>query len=147
MDNIRNLILAEIKEISEEYQYHGFWKCGAAYVNGIDREDNPYLYFPSKEYCYNALMKEYNNFTDDDFTAKLVDVCISFNDGDKLNIPFELFKQKPEIRIDVEYNRDGPYGVLYIDYKAEETEHQIYQRLFGEIFIRATKKYILEKFI
>lgn len=145
MNNIRNLILAEIKKVSEKYQYHGFWKYGAPYVNGV--EDNPYLYFPSEEYCYNALMKKYNNLTDDDFTAKLVDTCISFNDGDKLNIPFELFKQKPEIRIDVEYNRDGPYGVLYINYKAEETEYQIYQRLFGEIFRRATKKYILENLI
>ena len=147
MNNIRNLILAQIKEVSKKYQYHGFWKYGTAYVNGIDRKDNPYLYFPSEEYCYNALRKEYNNLTDDDFTARLIDGCISFEDGDKLNIPFELFKQKPEIRIDVEYNRDGPYGVLYIDYKVEETEYQIYQRLFGEIFRRATKKYILENLV
>lgn len=147
MNNIKNLILAGIKEISEKYQYHGFWKYGTAYVNGLSRDDNPYLYFPSEEYCYNTLIKEYNNLTDDDFTAKLVDVCMSFNDGDKLNIPFELFKQKPEIRIDVEYNRDGPYGVLYINYKAEETEYQIYQRLLGEIFRRATKKYVLENLI
>lgn len=147
MNNIRNLILAQIKEVSKKYQYHGFWKYGTAYVNGIDSKDNPYLYFPSEEYCYNALMKEYNNLIDDDFIARLIDGCISFEDGDKLNIPFELFKQKPEVRIDVEYNRDGPYGVLYIDYKVEETEYQIYQRLFCEIFRRATKKYILENLI
>ncbi len=145
LNNIRNLILTRIKEVSEKYQYHGFWKCGTSYVNGV--KDNPYLYFPSEEYCYDALTKEYNNLTDDDFTAKLVDKCILFNDGDELSIPFELLKQKPKIRIDVEYNRDGPYGVLYIDYKAEETEYEIYQRLFGEIFGRATQKYILENLI
>jgi len=145
MNNIRNLILARIKEVSKKYQYHGFWKYGTAYVNGV--KDNPYLFFPSEEYCYNALMKEYNNLTDDDYTAKLVDVCISFDDGDKLDIPFELFKQKPKIKIDVEYNNDGPYGVLCINYKAKETEYQIYQRLFGEIFRNATKKYILENLI
>lgn len=142
MNNIRNLILARIKEISERYQYHGFWKYGTAYVNGV--KDNPYLYFPSEEYCYNALMKEYNNLIDDDFTPKLVDVCMSFSNDDELNIPFELFKQKPKIRIDVEYNSEGPYGVLYINYKDEETEYQIYQRLFSEIFRRATRKYSLE---
>lgn len=147
MDNIRNLILARIKEVSEKYQYHGFQKYGTAYVNGVKREDNPYLYFPSEEYCYNALMEEYDNLTDGDFVAKLVDVCMSFNDDDKLDIPFELFKQKPKIRIDVEYNRDGPYGVLYIDYKAKETEYQVYQRLFGEIFRNAIKKYIRENLI
>lgn len=144
MDNIRNLILTEIKKFSKKYQYNGFWKCGTAYVNGVNREDNPYLYFPSEEYCYNTLMEEYNNLTDDDFKAKIIDASMSFNDGDNLDIPFELFKQKPEISIDIEYNRDGPYGVLYIVYKAEETEKQIFYRLFNEIFARAKKKYILE---
>lgn len=147
MENIRKLLLDRIRGISERYQCHGFWKYGTAYVNGLKSDDNPYLYFPSKEYCYNALINEYSNLTDDDFSAKLVDGCQSFNDGDELSIPFELFKQKPKIRIDVEYNNDGPYGVLYITYKTEETEEQIYQRLFGEIFNRATKKYISENFI
>ena len=145
-DYIRNHILNKIKEVSERYQYHGFWKCGKAYVNGVDREDNPYIYFPSEEYCYDALMREYNNLTDDDFTARLVDTCKSFNNGDELNIPFEILKQKPRIIIDVEYNSDGPYGVLNIIYKAKETEYQIFLRLFCEIFKRAKEKYILEKF-
>ena len=70
----------------------------------------------------------------------LVDLCTS-NDGDKLDIPFEVFKQKPEIHIEVPYNSNKPCSIS-ISCKRPENEIEVYGRLLGKIVRNARQKYI-----
>lgn len=67
MESVKDKLISKIEEISKRYEYYGFWKLGTAYVNGVSRDDNPYLYFPSEEYAHKALMEEFDKLTEDDF--------------------------------------------------------------------------------
>jgi len=141
MESVKNKLISRIEDISKRYEYYGFWKLGTAYVNGVSRDDNPYLYFPSEEYARKALMEEFNGLTEDEFVPRETMGCIYFNDGDKLDIPFEVFKQKPEIHIEVPYDSDEPCGVS-VSFKRTENEKEIYGRLLGKIVHNARQKYI-----
>lgn len=67
MKSVKDKLISRIEEISKRYEYYGFWKLGKAYVNGVTRDDNPYLYFPSEKYSHKALMEEFNKLTEEDF--------------------------------------------------------------------------------
>ena len=64
-----------------------------------------------------------------------------FKEGDKLDIPFDIFKQKPKIHIEVPSNMDEPCGVSLL-YKRPENETEIYGRLLAMIIHNARQKYI-----
>ena len=135
MESVKDKLISCIEEISKKYQYHGFWKLGTAFVNGVSRDDNPYLYFPCAEYAHKALMEEFNSLTEEDFKPiEGINGFLYFKDGDRLDIPFEVFKQKPEIHIGVPY--------VSVSYKRQETEVEIYGRLLGKIVHNAQQKYI-----
>lgn len=59
-----------------------------------------------------------------------------FKDGDRLDIPFEILKQKPEIHI-----VDEPCGVS-VSYKRPENETEVYSRLLSKILHNARQKFI-----
>lgn len=132
---VKDKLISRINEISERYEYYGFWKLGTAYVNGASRDDNPYLYFPCEEYARKALMEEFDKLTEEDFKPiEGINGFLYFKDGDRLDIPFEVFKQKPEIHIEVPY--------VSVSYKRQETELEIYGRLLIKIVHNAQQKYI-----
>jgi len=139
MEKIKNALLSRIEEISKRHNYYGFWKLGAAYVD--TKEKNPYLYFPSEEYARKVLMEEFNSLTEDEFVPQETIDCLCFKDGDKLDIPFEVFKQKPKIHIEVPYYSDEQCGVS-VSYKRSENEREVYERLFYKILDNARQKYI-----
>lgn len=141
MEKVKNELISKIEEISRRYEYYGFWKLGTAYVDNVSREENPYLYFPSEEYARKVLMEEFNSLTEDEFIPRETIGYLYFKDGDKLDIPFEVFKQKPEIRIDVPYDSDESCGVSLL-YRRLENEEEIYGRLLAEIIRNARQKYI-----
>ena len=141
MERVKDRLIARINEISKRYEYYGFWKLGAAYINGVSREDNPYLYFPSEEYAHKAMMEEFDKLTEDEFVPLETIGFLYFKDGDRLDIPFEVFKQKPEIHIDVPYDSDEPCGVS-LSYKRPENDIEIYGRLLAKIMLNARQKYI-----
>ena len=141
MERVKDRLIARINEISKRYEYYGFWKLGAAYINGVSREDNPYLYFPSEEYAHKAMMEEFDKLTEDEFVPLETIGFLYFKDGDRLDIPFEVFKQKPEIHIDVPYDSDEPCGVS-LSYKRPENDIEIYGRLLAKILANARQKYI-----
>lgn len=141
MESVKDKLIARINEISERYEYYGFWKLGTAYVNGVSRDDNPYLYFPSEEYTRKALTEEFNGLTEDEFIPLETIGSLYFKDGDKLDIPFEVFKEKPKIHIEVPYDRDEPCEVSVL-YKRPENETEVYGRLLAKIIHNARQKYI-----
>ena len=141
MERVKDRLIARINEISKRYEYYGFWKLGAVYINGVSREDNPYLYFPSEEYAHKAMMEEFDKLTEDEFVPLETIGFLYFKDGDRLDIPFEVFKQKPEIHIDVPYDSDEPCGVS-LSYKRPENDIEIYGRLLAKILANARQKYI-----
>jgi hypothetical protein len=141
MESVKDKLIAKINEISERYEYYGFWKLGTAYVDNVSREENPYLYFPSEEYAHKAMMEEFNSLTEDEFVPLETIGFLYFKDGDKLDIPFEVFKQKPEIHIGVPYNSDEPCEVS-VSYKRPENEIEVYGRLLVKIMHNARHKYI-----
>lgn len=141
MESIKDKLVSRIEEISEGYEYYGFWKLGDAYVENVSREENPYLHFPSEEYTRKVLTEEFNSLAEDEFLPHETIGYLYFNDGDRLDIPFEIFKQKPEIHIDVPYDSDEPCGVS-LSYKRPENEEEVYRRLLNKIFINAEQKYI-----
>lgn len=137
MESVKNKLISRIEEISKRYEYYGFWKLGKAYVNGVTRDDNPYLYFPSEKYTHKALMEEFNKLTEEDFKPiEGVNGFLYFKDGDRLDIPFEILKQKPEIHI-----VDEPCGVS-VSYKRPENETEVYSRLLTKILHNARQKFI-----
>lgn len=140
MESVKDKLISRINEISERYEYYGFWKLGTAYVNGVSREDNPYLYFPCAEYAHKALMEEFDKLTEEDFKPiEGINGFLYFNEGDILDIPFEVFKQKPKIHI--EYDGGKPCGVSF-SYKRPESELEVYGRLLVKIIHNARQKYI-----
>ena len=141
MESVKDKLISKIEGISKKYEYYGFWKLGIAYVDNVSREENPYLYFPSEEYARKALMEEFNSLTEDEFVPHETIGYLYFKDGDKLDIPFEVFKQKPEIHIEVPYNNDEPCSVS-ISYKRLENKEEIYGRLLAKIAHNARQKYI-----
>jgi len=142
MESVKDKLISRIEETSKRYEYYGFWKLGTAYVNGASRDDNPYLYFPCAEYAYKALMEEFDKLTEEDFKPiDGINGFLYFKDGDRLDIPFEVFKQKPEIHIEVPYDSDEPCGVSF-SYKRPENETEIYGRLFNKILHNARQKFI-----
>ena len=144
MESVKEKLISVIKNISKNYQFHGFWKFDGAYyfVDKASWENNPYLYFPSEEYTYKVLMEEFNKLTEEDFKPiEGVNGFLCFKDGDRLDIPFEVFKQKPEIHIEVPYYSDEPCEVS-ISYKRPENEQEIYERLLAKIAKNAQQKYI-----
>ena len=137
MEKIKNKLISKIEYISKRYEYYGFWKLGTAYVNGVSRDDNPYLHFPCEEYAHKTLMEEFDKLTEEDFKPiEGINGFLYFKDGDRLDIPFEVFKQKPEIHIGVPY--------VSVSYKRQETEVEIYGRLLIKIVHNAQQKYIKE---
>ena len=138
MDSVKDKLISRIEEISKKYIYYGFWKFGTAYVNGVSSEDNPYLYFPSEEYAHKALMEEFNSLTEEEFVPRETIGYLYFKDGERLDIPFEVFKEKPIIHID---DSVEPYEVS-VSYKTLENEIQIYGRLLAKICRNARQKYI-----
>lgn len=141
MESVKDKLISGIEEISKRYEYYGFWKLGKAYVGNADNEDNPYLYFPSEEYARKAMMEEFNNLTEDEFVPLETIGSLYFKDGDKLDIPFDIFKQKPKIHIDVPYDSDEPCEVS-LSYKRPENEKEVYDRLMFKIVCNARQKYI-----
>lgn len=141
MERVKDRLIARINEISKRYEYYGFWKLGAAYINGVSREDNPYLYFPSEEYAHKTMMEEFDKLTEDEFVPLETIGSLYFKDGDRLDIPFEVFKQKPKIHIEVPYDSDEPCGVSLL-YKRPENETEVYGRLLAMIISNARQKYI-----
>ena len=137
MESVKNKLISRIEEISKMYEYYGFWKLGKAYVNGVSREENPYLYFPSEKYAHKALMEEFDKLTEEDFKPiEGVNGFFFFFYGDRLDIPFEFLKQKPEIHI-----VDEPCGVS-VSYKRPENETEVYSRLLAKILHNARQKFI-----
>ncbi len=142
MESIKDKLISRIEEISKRYEYNGFWKLGKAYVNGVSRAENPYLYFPSEEYTHKALMEEFDKLTEEDFKPiEGIDGFLYFKDGERLDIPFEVLKQKPEIHIDVPRDSDEPCGVS-VSYKRQENEIEVYDRLFNKIWHNVCQKFI-----
>ena len=142
MESVKDKLISRIEEISKRYEYYGFWKLGTAYVNGVSRDDNPYLYFPTEEYAHKALMEEFDKLTEEDFKPiEGINGFLYFKDGERLDIPFEVFKQKPEIHIEVPYDSDEPCGVS-VSYKRPENETEVYGRLLAKIIHNAHQKYI-----
>ena len=141
MESVKKELVSEIEKISKKYKYHGFWKLGTAWVDNVSREENPYLYFPSEEYARKVLMEEFNGLAEDEFVPCETTGYLYFNEGDRLDIPFEIFKQKPEIHIDVPYDDDKPCGV-FISCKRLENEMEVYGRLLHRIVCNAQQKYI-----
>ena len=141
MESVKDKLISRIEEISKRYEYYGFWKLGTAYVNGISGDDNPYLYFPSEEYAHKALMEEFDKLTEDEFVPLETIGSLYFKDGDKLDIPFDIFNQKPKIHIEVPYDSDEPCGVSVL-YKRPENETEIYGRLLFKILHNARQKFI-----
>lgn len=138
MDSVKDKLISRIEEISKKYEYYGFWKLGKAYVYNVPSEDNPYLYFPSEEYAHKALMEEFNSLTEEEFVPRETIGYLFFKDGERLDIPFEVFKEKPIIHID---DSVKPYEVS-VSYKTHENEIQIYGRLLAKILHNARQKYI-----
>ena len=82
MESVKDKLISRIEEISKRYEYYGFWKLGKAYVNGVSREENPYLYFPSEKYAHKALMEEFDKLTEEDFKPiECSDGFLYFKDG------------------------------------------------------------------
>lgn len=140
MESVKDKLIAAINKISERYQYYGFWKLGK-YVSDVSRDDNPYLYFPCAEYTHKALMEEFDKLTEDEFVPLETIGSLYFKEGDKLDIPFDIFKQKPKIHIEVPSNMDEPCGVSLL-YKRPENEEEVYGRLLTKILHNARQKYI-----
>lgn len=143
MESVKDKLISKIKEISKNYEYYGFWKFSSTYyVENVSCEDNSYLYFPSAEYAHKALMEEFDKLTEEDFKPiEGINGFLYFKDGDKLDIPYEVFKQKPEIHIEVPYDSDEPCSVS-VSYKRPENETEVYGRLLGKIVHNARQKYI-----
>ena len=141
MESVKDKLISRIEEISKKYDYWGFWKFGTAYINGVSRDDKQYLYFPSEEYAHKALMEEFDKLTEEEFVPRETIGSLYFEDGDKLDVPFEVFKQKPEIHIDVPYDSDEPCGVS-VSYKRSENETEVYERLLPKIIHNAHQKFI-----
>lgn len=141
MESVKDKLISRIEEISKKYEYYGFWKLGTAYVENVSREENPYLYFPSEEYARKVLMEEFNSLTEDEFIPCETIGYLYFKDGERLDIPFEVFKEKPEIHIDVPYDSDEPCGVS-VSYKRSENETEVYGRLLAKIIHNAHQKFI-----
>lgn len=145
MEKIKNGLISRIEEISKKYKYYGFWKLGTAYVENVSREENPYLYFPSEEYARKVLMEEFNSLTEDEFIPRETIGYLCFKDGDKLDIPFEVFKKKPIMNMNVYTDEYGlNYAEMVIEYDTYENEQQIYGRLLTKIVSDARQKYIKE---
>ena len=145
MEKIKNGLISRIEDISKKYKYYGFWKLGTAYVDNVSREENPYLYFPSEEYARKVLMEEFNSLTEDEFIPRETIGYLCFKDGDKLDIPFEVFKKKPIMNMNVYTDEYGSnYAEMVIEYDTYENEQQIYGRLLTKIVSDARQKYIKE---
>ena len=145
MEKIKNELISRIEEISKKYKYYGFWKLGSAYVDNVSREENPYLYFPSEEYARKVLMEEFNSLTEDEFIPRETIGYLCFKDGDKLDIPFEVFKKKPIMNMNVYTDEYGSnYAEMVIEYDTYENEQQIFGRLLTKIVSDARQKYIKE---
>ena len=145
MEKIKNGLISRIEDISKKYKYYGFWKLGTAYVDNVSREENPYLYFPSEEYARKVLMEEFNSLTEDEFIPRETIGYLCFKDGDKLDIPFEVFKKKPIMNMNVYTDEYGSnYAEMVIEYDTYENEEQIYGRLLTKIVSDARQKYIKE---
>ena len=86
-------------------------------------------------------MEEFNSLTEDEFIPRETIGYLYFKDGDRLDIPFEVFKEKPEIHIEVPYDSDEPCGVSF-SYKRPENEAEIHMRLLIQILHNAQQKYI-----
>lgn len=143
MEKIKNKLISRIEHISKRYEYYGFWKLGTAYVENVSREENPYLYFPSEEYARKVLMEEFNSLTEDEFIPRETIGYLYFKDGDKLDIPFEVFKKKPVMNMNVYTDEYGSnYAEMVIKYDTYENEEQIYGRLLYRIMTNARQKYI-----
>lgn len=140
MESVKDKLISRIEDISRKYEYYGFWKLGGAYVDNVSREENPYLYFPCAEYAYKAFMEEFDKLTEEDFKPRDgINGFLYFEDGERLDIPFEVFKEKPEIHI--ELSNDEPCGVSF-SYKRSENETEVYGRLLNKILQNARQKYI-----
>lgn len=145
MEKIKDKLISRIEEISKKYEYYGFWKLGTAYVDNVSREENPLLYFPSEEYARKVLMEEFNSLTEDEFVPRETIGYLCFRNGDKLDIPFEVFKKKPVMNMYVytdDYGSD--YAEMVIEYDTYENEEQIYCRLLAKIVSESHQKYIKE---
>lgn len=143
MESVKDKLISRIEEVSKRYEYYGFWKLGKAYVDNVSREENPYLYFPSEEYARKVLMEEFNSLTEDEFVPRETIGYLYFKDGDKLDIPFEVFKKKPVMNMNVDTDEYGSnYVEMVIEYDTYENEQQIFGRLLGRIFKNARQKYI-----
>lgn len=145
MEKIKNKLISRIEEISKKYEYYGFWKLGTAYVDNVSREENPLLYFPSEEYARKVLMEEFNSLTEDEFVPRETIGYLCFRNGDKLDIPFEVFKKKPVMNMYVytdDYGSD--YAEMVIEYDTYENEEHIYCRLLAKIVSESHQKYIKE---
>lgn len=143
MEKIKNKLISAIEDISRKYECYGFWKLGTAYVENVSREENPYLYFPSEEYARKVLMEEFNSLTEDEFIPRETIGYLCFKDGDNLDIPFEVFKKKPIMNMNVYTDEYGSnYAEMVIEYDTYENEEQIYGRLLCRILTNARQKYI-----
>lgn len=131
-----------IDYISKNYNLHGFWKYDARQP---DKNENPYIYFPSEEVARQYLTESFNNLTDEDYKPLVTTFSVYFKDGDEVDLS-KIAGEKIIIHTEIEYDSDGPYAIVYMDYKDYETESMIFSRLISKIFKEAKKKYIKDNF-
>ena len=120
---------------------------GLEYIQVIDGEgvDVSNHAFEKQDYlgkgCTLINSEEFNGLTEDEFVPLETIGSLYFKDGDKLDIPFDVLKQKPKIHIEVPYDRDEPCEVSVL-YKRPENETEVYGRLLAKIIYNARQKFI-----
>lgn len=131
--------MEQIDEISRKYKYHGFWLKGRCTWEG--EEVNPYIYFPSEEVSRSEMLSVLDGLDDSEFEPKVKEKLVSFEDGDEVNLPVSV-DGKCTISTEILYNSDGPYSVVYFEYKGYENENEIVYRIFCDVVDKSHKNYV-----
>lgn len=144
---IDNAIIAKINYCVKHHKYcvkhhktSGFWVKGKCTCEV--EEINPYLHFPSEKVCKEELMNVFNTLTEKDYEPKVASFCQTYEDGDEITELPKPIEGNVVIHTDIHYNEDGPYVEVRFEYSGYETDEMISNRLFVDIWYKATRKYV-----
>lgn len=137
---INKAIIAKINYQAKGYKNNGFWLKGKC--TWEEEKINPYLYFPSEEFCKEGLMNVFNTLTEKDYEPKVVSFYQTYEDGDEIIELPKPIEGNIVIHTDIRYNEDGPYAKVDFEYSDYETDEMISNRLFADIWYKATRKYV-----
>ncbi|MBP5457115.1 MAG: hypothetical protein J6Y37_11500 [Paludibacteraceae bacterium] len=140
-ERLNEEILRKIRKISKNYKYCGFWKKGQCTFE--NEEINPTVYFNDEATSLSYMMNAFNNLTDEDYEARIVDSLVYYHDGDEIT---ELPKSVDGSNVTINYDYADGRTCIYFTCKDYETEDKISARLFGKVVEEARRQYVKDVF-